>query len=266
MTMAGPFLTPKQHEEGSFIGCHGYPVCDTMATTTCFLWFCQEMNERSLHLQRYFATRNHTLPCVWESSQWPLLHAWTLAAQTFMARDLVFDSQGKHTFEGKVSDSKMLKVFEAWLQVPAISGINGKQEKPSWSEVRHFVGLHPILPLGSCSSAAPDTVRQIRTLTAMVDGRSTSRTFAGKIFETLILLETPQKPRTNYLICSNQAWTMDASNASWRWKRNIGSKIFIEPPSRTHLSPCSSGGFSRMHQAFFVWKRSARLHAHHPWW
>lgn len=52
MTMAGPFLTPKQHEEGSFIGCHGYPVCDTMATTTCFLWFCQEMNERSLHLQR----------------------------------------------------------------------------------------------------------------------------------------------------------------------------------------------------------------------
>ena len=23
-----------------------------MATTTCFLWFCQEMNERSLHLQR----------------------------------------------------------------------------------------------------------------------------------------------------------------------------------------------------------------------
>lgn len=43
-----------------------------------------------------------------------------------MARDLVFGSQGKHTFEGKVSDSKMLKVLEAWLKVPAI-GINSKQ-------------------------------------------------------------------------------------------------------------------------------------------
>lgn len=80
-----------------------------------------------LWTKRCFATRkNKTPPCVWESSQWPLLHAWTLAEQTFMARDLVFGSQGKHTFEGKVSDSKMLKVLEAWLKVPAI-GINSKQ-------------------------------------------------------------------------------------------------------------------------------------------
>ena len=36
----------------------------------------------------------------------------------------IFGSPGKQTSEGRISDSKMLKVLEAWLQFPAISGID----------------------------------------------------------------------------------------------------------------------------------------------
>lgn len=54
MTMAGPFLTPKHHQsnikKGRLLGVMATLYVTPLANTTCFLWFCQEMNKRSLHL------------------------------------------------------------------------------------------------------------------------------------------------------------------------------------------------------------------------
>ncbi len=107
--------------------------------------------------KRYFATRrNKTLPCIWKSSQWPLLHAWTLAEQTFMARNVGFLVR-----QGSIPLKEGFQILRCWKCLK--HGSNFQQFQGSTREVCHFVLLHPILQLGSCSSAAPDTVRQLRT-------------------------------------------------------------------------------------------------------
>ena len=102
--------------------CHGYPACDTIMANT--FWQIQLVSYDfarkwmqghyicmwKLWNKRYFATRwDKTLPCIWKSSQWPLLHAWTLAEQTFMARNVGFLAR-----QGSIPLKEGFQILRCW--------------------------------------------------------------------------------------------------------------------------------------------------------